>query len=156
LPAVDVGKSVSRVGGKTQLTSYQEVVGSLRLTYSQFQELEIFSRFGTQLDENTIKILERGRRIREVLKQNQYAPYSVMEQIVILLMVNEGLWDGVSVEDIKKKIIEIKKNLQDKFPQLEEKVMNNKKLDGDEVKTILQFIEQFILKGEETTKNADA
>ena len=156
LPAVDVGKSVSRVGGKTQLTSYQEVVGSLRLTYSQFQELEIFSRFGTQLDENTRKILERGKRIREVLKQNQYAPYSVMEQIVILLMVNRGLWDQVLVEDIKKKIREIKKNLQDKFPQLEEKVMNNKKLDSDEVKTILQFIEQFILKGEEATKNADA
>ena len=79
-----------------------------------------------------------------------------MEQIVILLMVNEGLWDQVSVEDIRNKIMEIKKNLQDKFPQLEEKVMNNKKLDSDEVKTILQFIEQFILKGEKTTKNADA
>ncbi len=80
LPAVDVGKSVSRVGGKTQLASYQEVVGSLRLTYSQFQELEIFSRFGTQLDENTRKILERGKRIREILKQNQYAPYLAIPQ----------------------------------------------------------------------------
>lgn len=156
LPAVDVGKSVSRVGGKTQLTSYQEVVGSLRLTYSQFQELEIFSRFGTQLDENTIKILERGKRIREILKQNQYAPYSVMEQIVILLMVNQGLWDQVSVEDIRKKIEEIKKNLKDRFPQLEEKVMNNKKLDSDEVKTILHFVETSILKREGDQPNADA
>jgi F-type H+-transporting ATPase subunit alpha len=156
LPAVDVGKSVSRVGGKTQLTSYQEVVGSLRLTYSQFQELEIFSRFGTQLDENTIKILERGKRIREILKQNQYAPYSVMEQIVILLMVNQGLWDQVSVEDIRKKIEEIKKNLKDRFPQLEEKVMSNKKLDSDEVKTILHFVETSILKREEVQSNADA
>ena len=156
LPAVDVGKSVSRVGGKTQLASYQEVVGSLRLTYSQFQELEIFSRFGTQLDESTIKILERGKRIREILKQNQYAPYSVMEQITILLMVNQGLWDGVSVEDIKKRIIEIKKNLEDRFPQLEEKVMNNKKLDSDEVKRILDFVETTILKREEAQPNADA
>ncbi|MBA7590121.1 hypothetical protein ES708_32223 [subsurface metagenome] len=79
-----------------------------------------------------------------------------MEQIVILLMVNQGLWDQVSVEDIRKKIVEIKKDLKDRFPQLEEKVMSNKKLDSDEVKTILQFIEQFILKGEEITKNADA
>jgi len=156
LPAVDVGKSVSRVGGKTQLASYQEVVGSLRLTYSQFQELEIFSRFGTQLDESTIKILERGKRIREILKQNQYAPYSVMEQITILLMVNQGLWDGVSVEDIKTKIAEIKKNLEDRFPQLEEKVMNNKKLDSDEVKRILDFVETSILKREENQPNADA
>ena len=130
--------------------------GSLRLTYSQFQELEIFSRFGTQLDESTIKILERGRRIREVLKQNQYAPYSVMEQIVILLMVNQGLWDQVSIEDIEKKIIETKKNLEDKFPELEEKVMNNKKLDSDEVERILNFIEKFILKAEEKHSHADA
>jgi len=70
--------------------------------------------------------------------------------------VCQGLWDQVSVEDIRKKIMEIKENLKDRFPQLEEKVMNNKKLDSDEVKTILHFIEQFILKGEETTKNADA
>jgi len=62
----------------------------------------------------------------------------------------------ISVEDIRKKIVEIKKNLPDRFSQLEEKVMNNKKLNSDEVKTILNFIEQFILKGEKTTKNADA
>jgi len=108
------------------------------------------------LDESTIKILERGRRIREVLKQNQYAPYSVMEQIVILLMVNQGLWDQVSIEDIEKKIIETKKNLEDKFPELEEKVMNNKKLDSDEVERILNFIEKFILKAEEKHSHADA
>ncbi|MBA7546840.1 hypothetical protein ES705_39239 [subsurface metagenome] len=71
-------------------------------------------------------------------------------------MVNQGLWDQVSVEDIRKKIVEIKKNLKDKFPQLEEKVMSNKKLDSEEVKTILHFIEQFISKGKENTKNADA
>ena len=79
-----------------------------------------------------------------------------MEQIVILLMVNQGLWDQVSVEDIEKKIIEIKKNLQDKFPELEEKVMNNKKLNSDEVKTILDFVETSILKREEDQPNADA
>ena len=71
-------------------------------------------------------------------------------------MVNQGLWDGVSVEDIKKKIIEIKKNLEDKFPQLEEKVMNNKKLDSNEVKMILDFVETSILKREENEPNADA
>ena len=79
-----------------------------------------------------------------------------MEQITILLMVNQGLWDGVSVEDINKKIIEIKKNLEDRFPQLEEKVMNNKKLDSDEVKRILDFVETTILKREEAQPNADA
>jgi F-type H+-transporting ATPase subunit alpha len=79
-----------------------------------------------------------------------------MEQIVILLMVNQGLWDQVSVEDIRKKIEEIKKNLKDRFPQLEEKVMSNKKLDSAEVKTILRFVETSILKREEDQLNADA
>ncbi len=138
------------------MASYQAVVGSLRLTYSQFQELEIFARFGTQLDENTRKILERGRRIREILKQNQYDPYSVMEQIVILLMVNEGLWDNVPIEDIKGKITELKKHLKDKFPELEEKVMDNQKLNDEEEKRILQFIETSILKREESKPDADA
>ena len=71
-------------------------------------------------------------------------------------MVNQGLWDGVSVEDIKKKKTEIKKNLEDRFPQLEEKVMNNKKLDSDEIKRILDFVETSILKREENQPNADA
>jgi F-type H+-transporting ATPase subunit alpha len=71
-------------------------------------------------------------------------------------MVNQGLWDQVSVEDIRKKIEEIKKNLKDRFPQLEEKVMSNKKLDSDEVKTILHFVETSILKREEVQSNADA
>jgi len=156
LPAVDVGKSVSRVGGKTQLASYQEVVGSLRLDYSQFQELEIFSRFGTQLDESTQKILERGRRIREILKQNQYTPYSIMEQIVILLMVNHGLWDQVEIEEVGEKILEVKKNLEGKFPELEEKILNNKKLDNHEIEKILSFAEQLVLKNGETYHHADA
>ena len=87
---MDVGKSVSRVGGKTQLAAYRAVAGDLRLSYSQFEELEAFSRFGTRLDENTRKTIERGRRVREVLKQNQYKPIPVPEQIAVLLAVTGG------------------------------------------------------------------
>lgn len=100
LPAVDVGKSVSRVGGKTQLPAYQAVAGDLRLSYSQFEELEVFSRFGTRLDESTRQTLERGRRVREVLKQHQYVPQPVTEQIAILLAVTEGLLDNVPLEEM--------------------------------------------------------
>ncbi|HEJ82978.1 MAG TPA: F0F1 ATP synthase subunit alpha, partial [Desulfobacteraceae bacterium] len=98
LPAVDVGKSVSRVGGKTQLSAYRAVAGDLRLSYSQFEELEAFARFGTQLDEDTRKTLERGRRVREVLKQPQYAPMGVAEQIAVLVAVNEGVLDSIAPE----------------------------------------------------------
>ena len=75
LPAVDVGKSVSRVGGKAQLPAYRAVAGDLRLFYSQFEELEVFSRFGSRLDEHTSTTLARGRAIREALKQPQFDPF---------------------------------------------------------------------------------
>ena len=100
LPAIDVGKSVSRVGGKTQLTAYRSVAGDLRLSYSQFEELEAFSRFGTRLDEATRKSIARGQRVREVLKQTQYQPIPVAEQIAILLAVTHGVFDTVPLEKI--------------------------------------------------------
>src|SRR6056297_864054 len=95
LPAVDVGRSVSRVGGKAQLPAYRAVTGELRLTYSQFQELEAFARFGTRLDEETRQTLRRGRRLREVLKQDQYAPMPVAEQLAVLLAATEGVFDDI-------------------------------------------------------------
>ncbi len=100
LPPVDVGKSVSRVGGKTQLSAYRRVAGDLRLSYSQFEELESFARFGTRLDEETRKTLERGRRVREILKQPQYEPMPVSEQIAVLVAVNEGVFDTLPLSDI--------------------------------------------------------
>ena len=101
LPAVDVGKSVSRVGGKTQLASYRAVAGDLRLSYAQFEELETFARFGTRLDEQTRKTLERGRRVREILKQPQYNPLAVPEQIAILVAVNGGVFDNLRPEQVR-------------------------------------------------------
>ena len=100
LPAVDVGKSVSRVGGKTQLPAYRAVTGDLRLSYAQFEELEVFSRFGTRLDENTRKQIERGRRVRKVLTQPELLPYTIPEQIAVLLAVTGGLFDEMAMEDI--------------------------------------------------------
>jgi F-type H+-transporting ATPase subunit alpha len=99
-PAVDVGKSVSRVGGKTQLPAYQSVAGDLRLAYAQFQEVEVFARFGTQLDDQTRRTLERGRRIRAVLKQRQSQPLAAAEQIAVLFAVTSGLLDAVPLDQI--------------------------------------------------------
>ena len=95
LPAVDVGKSVSRVGGKAQRAAYRTVAGDLKLAYAQFEELETFSRFGARLDENTHKIIEHGRRIRACLKQPEFTPVSVPEQIAVLLALTADLFDSV-------------------------------------------------------------
>ncbi|MEZ4524452.1 MAG: F0F1 ATP synthase subunit alpha [Desulfobacterales bacterium] len=101
LPAVDVGRSVSRVGGKAQIAAYRKVAGDLRLSYTQFQELESFARFGTRLDEQTRKTLEHGRRVRESLKQNQFSPLTDGEQIAVLLAVTLGLADHLPIEEME-------------------------------------------------------
>jgi F-type H+-transporting ATPase subunit alpha len=100
LPAVDVGKSVSRVGGKAQRAAYRAVAGDLKLAYAQFEELETFSRFGARLDEDTRKIIEHGRRIRTCLKQPEFAPVSVPAQIAVLLALTAELFDRVPLDQM--------------------------------------------------------
>ncbi|KXS32774.1 MAG: ATP synthase subunit alpha [Candidatus Gallionella acididurans] len=100
LPAVDVGKSVSRVGGKAQHAAYRAVAGDLKLAYAQFEELETFSRFGARLDESTRKIIEHGRRIRACLKQPEFTPVSVAAQIAVLLALTAKLFDNVPMEQM--------------------------------------------------------
>ncbi len=100
LPAVDVGKSVSRVGGKAQRAAYRAVAGDLKLAYAQFEELETFARFGARLDEDTRKVIEHGRRIRACLKQPEFAPASVAAQIAILLALTAELFDPVPLEQM--------------------------------------------------------
>ena len=98
LPAVDVAKSVSRVGGKAQRAAYRAVAGDLKLAYAQFEELETFARFGARLDESTRKVIEHGRRIRACLKQAELAPVSVPAQIALLLALTAKLFDAVPLE----------------------------------------------------------
>jgi F-type H+/Na+-transporting ATPase subunit alpha len=98
LPAVDVAKSVSRVGGKAQSAAYRAVAGDLKLAYAQFEELETFARFGARLDEGTRKVIEHGRRIRACLKQSELAPVSVPAQIALLLALTAKLFDPVPLD----------------------------------------------------------
>jgi F-type H+-transporting ATPase subunit alpha len=100
LPAVDVGKSVSRVGGEAQWAAYRAVAGDLKLAYAQFEELETFARFGARLDDDTRKIIEHGRRIRACLKQPEFAPVSVPAQITVLLALTANLFDPVPLEQM--------------------------------------------------------
>jgi F-type H+/Na+-transporting ATPase subunit alpha len=100
LPAVDVGKSVSRVGGKAQRAAYRAVAGDLKLAYAQFEELETFARFGARLDDNTRNIIEHGRRIRACLKQPEFSPVSVAAQIAVLLALTEKLFDDVPLDQM--------------------------------------------------------
>lgn len=100
LPAVDVGKSVSRVGGKAQLAAYRAVAGDLKLAYAQFEELETFSRFGARLDEDTRKIITHGLRIRACLKQPEFTPVSVAAQIAVLMALTADHFDNVPLDQM--------------------------------------------------------
>jgi F-type H+/Na+-transporting ATPase subunit alpha len=100
LPAVDVAKSVSRVGGKAQRSAYRAVAGDLKLAYAQFEELETFARFGARVDADTRKVIEHGRRIRACLKQPELSPVSVSAQIAILLALTADLFDPVPLDQM--------------------------------------------------------
>jgi len=101
-PAINVGLSVSRVGGSAQTKAMKKNAGPMKLSLAQFRELESFAQFGSDLDEDTKKSLARGSRTVELLKQNQYSPLNVTEQVASIVAVNSGLLDDVEIEDIKK------------------------------------------------------
>ncbi|HPN64157.1 MAG TPA: F0F1 ATP synthase subunit alpha [Candidatus Goldiibacteriota bacterium] len=124
LPAVDVGKSVSRVGGAAQLLAFRKESGDLKLAYSQFEELEIFERFSTKLDAETKKTLARGHRIREVLKQKQSKPVPVTGQIALLAAVNSGLFDGIDESKVSAGADEIRYKVENKLGSIAEKIQS--------------------------------
>lgn len=138
LPAVDVGQSVSRVGGKSQLPAYASVAGALRLAYSQFEELEVYTRFGTKLDEKTMKSIERGRRIREVLKQSQFDPMPAAEQIAILLAATEGVLDRLDLQDVIPAKIVMARAFREKLTGLYDSIASGHRLNSDDRELILQ------------------
>lgn len=143
-PAVDVGKSVSRVGGKAQLPAYQMVAADLRLSYSQFEELEGFARFGTRLDEETRKTLEHGRRVREILKQLQYQPISAAEQIAVLFAVSNGIFDELALDRIARAELEIRTKVREHLPQVVEQIESGEKLSDENRETLLRAAQEYV------------
>ena len=99
-PAVNVGLSVSRVGGAAQIKAMKKVAGSLRLDLAQFRELAAFAQFGSDLDEATQRRLERGKRIVEILKQSQYLPMRVEKQVAVIFAATKGYLDDIPIEEI--------------------------------------------------------
>lgn len=140
LPAVDVGKSVSRVGGKAQLAAYRGVAGDLKLAYSQFEELETFTRFGARLDENTRKIIEHGRRIRSLFKQPEFFPVPVPDQIVILLALNAKLFDSVPLDRMAEAEQALRRAVADIPTEVRERFNADAELSDKDRKTILEVV----------------
>jgi F-type H+/Na+-transporting ATPase subunit alpha len=139
LPAVDVGRSVSRVGGKAQRAAYRAVAGNLKLAYAQFIELESFAKFGTRLDDHTRKIIDHGQRIRAVLKQPELEPASVPEQIVILMALIGGLLDSVPIGTMRDAEQALRKAAADIPAPVRQRFSSTDKLSEEDRKAILQI-----------------
>jgi F-type H+-transporting ATPase subunit alpha len=139
LPAVDVGKSVSRVGGQAQLPAYRSITGNLKLAYSQFEELETFARFGTRLDENTRKVIEHGKRIRACLKQQELNPMTVPEQIVTLLALTGHLFDTIALDKMIQAQAALLKSSSALPPEISERLLSDKALSDGDKGTIMKI-----------------
>jgi F-type H+/Na+-transporting ATPase subunit alpha len=144
LPAVDVGKSVSRVGGKAQLPAYRAVAGDLRLFYSQFEELEVFSRFGSRLDEQTRTTLARGRAIREALKQPQFDPLPASVQVATLVAATAGLFDNLSSDRVTDVSAQLRELLAGRLPRVVEAVEGGMKLTDTDRDALVKLAEEAI------------
>jgi len=145
LPAVDVGKSVSRVGGKAQLPAYRSITGNLKLAYAQFEELETFARFGTRLDEHTRTVIEHGKRVRACFKQQELQPMSVPEQIVVLLALTGELMDTIPVDkmqEAEKALLKVSKEMPDTILK---KISSNKELEEEERNAILKMADAVLV-----------
>jgi F-type H+-transporting ATPase subunit alpha len=139
LPAVDVGKSVSRVGGAAQRAAYRAVAGSLKLAYSQFEELETFAKFGTRLDESTRKIIDHGKRIRACLKQSESQPVPMIEQIIVLLALTAGLFDPVPLEKASDAELALRKAAAEIPADVGERLISSDKLSDADRQSILDI-----------------
>jgi F-type H+/Na+-transporting ATPase subunit alpha len=136
-PAINVGNSVSRVGGSAQIKAMRQVAGSLRLDLAQYRELAAFAQFGSDLDQATQRQLNRGKRLVEILKQPQYQPLSVEKQVAIVFAATNGLLDAVPVEKLRQYEDGLYRFLETSHPQVLATIAEKKILD-DEVKAALK------------------
>ncbi|MEQ1756816.1 MAG: F0F1 ATP synthase subunit alpha [Vicinamibacterales bacterium] len=147
-PAINVGNSVSRVGGSAQIKAMRQIAGSLRLDLAQYRELAAFAQFGSDLDKSTQAQLNRGRRLVEILKQPQYRPLPVEKQVAIIYAATKGFIDSVPVESVGKYEEELYRFLESRHPGVLSGIAEKKILD-DELKSSLEaalkaFGEQFV------------
>ncbi|MBN1783725.1 MAG: F0F1 ATP synthase subunit alpha [Alphaproteobacteria bacterium] len=144
MPAIDVGISVSRVGSKAQIPAYKAVSGPLKMFYAQFEELEAFAKFGTQLDADTQKSLTRGERVREILKQGQYEPLAVEHQVIIVFAATTGLLDGVPRDQVGAMEKDLIKEVPKKAKALMKKITDRKKLSGEDKDELAKAVAEVI------------
>ena len=142
-PAINVGISVSRVGGNAQIKAMKQVAGRLRIDLAQYRELEAFAEFGSELDKASQAQLERGARVVEVLKQPQYQPMAVDQQVITIFAVTGGFLDDASLEDTKRFENEFLVFMESRHPEIAERIRSDGALPDDLAEKLREAIREF-------------
>ena len=142
-PAINVGLSVSRVGGSAQIGAMKQVAGRLRVDLAQYRELASFAQFGSDLDKSTRDTLHRGARMTEILKQNQYCPMSAADQVIVIFAAGEGYTDDIELKDIARFETEVLSYVNRSYPELHDEILSGKKLSADQQAKLKATIEEF-------------
>ena len=142
-PAVNVGLSVSRVGSAAQTKAMKKVAGSIKLELAQYREMAAFAQFGSDLDASTQKLLNRGSKLTEILKQNQYSPLKVAEQVIAVFSGVRGFLDDVDLNKIKSFEAGLIEKIKSEKPELIEKIQSTGKLEEDTENALMQTIEEY-------------
>ena len=145
-PAVNVGLSVSRVGSAAQIKAMKQVSGSIKLDLAQFREMEAFSQFASDLDQSTRNLLERGRRLTEILKQPQYAPLKVEEQVVVIFSGVRGHLDKISINDITKFEKYLLEKIRNEGKQILESIKKEQSISDELDSKLSDFVENLVKK----------
>ncbi len=141
-PAINAGLSVSRVGGAAQIKAIKKIAAPIRVELAQFRELAAFSQFGSELDDDTKEKLAQGERIREILKQPQYQPMPVENQVVIIYAATKKYLIDIPVEDILRFQAELFDYIDTKYPEILESIRSTKELAEDNEKALVKAIEE--------------
>ncbi|NCO84159.1 MAG: F0F1 ATP synthase subunit alpha [Nitrospirae bacterium CG_4_10_14_3_um_filter_44_29] len=142
-PAVNVGLSVSRVGGAAQTKAMKQVAGTLRLDLAQFRELAAFAQFGSDLDKATLAQIERGKRMVELLKQDQFVPMTMTEQVLVLFAATQGFIDDIPVESVKKFEQEFLRYINDRQADIKKELGEKKAIDDALKAKLIAVVEDF-------------
>ncbi len=151
-PAIDVGISVSRVGGNAQIKAMKKIAGTLRLDLAQFRELEAFSRFGSDLDKATMQQLRRGERLVEVLKQKQYSPMPVENQVVIIFAATKGYLDEIPVQHVRRYQEELLNQVESMHPDILKSIRETKDLTNENTDNLNNVLKEFTERFKSTIK----
>ncbi|HOY64667.1 MAG TPA: F0F1 ATP synthase subunit alpha, partial [bacterium] len=141
--AINVGISVSRVGGKAQTKAMKKIAGRLRLDLAQYRELAAFAQFGSDLDKATLAQLTRGEKMTEILKQDQYVPMKLEDQVAIIFAGVNGLLDSIPTAELKRFERELLQYLSEKHPDIPKEIGTSKELTDSTAAKLKQAVEDF-------------